>query len=65
MESRIIELEKKVSFQDQELKELGNALMLQHKEIEALKASIAVLKDKAESGALVKDADQEEPPPHY
>jgi uncharacterized coiled-coil protein SlyX len=65
MERRIIELEKKVAFQDQEIKELSHALMQHHKEIEALKAIINHLKDKNESGALVKDISQEEPPPHY
>lgn len=65
MIQRIIELEKKVAFQDQEIRELSQAVMLQHKEIEALKKNMALLKDKTESGPLVKDIKHEEPPPHY
>jgi len=65
MKQRIIELEKKVSFQDAEIKDLGNAVMLQHKKIEALRKNLTVLQDKIKSGALVKDINDEEPPPHY
>lgn len=65
MKERIIELEKKAAFQDAEIKELSSALMLQHKQIEALSKSLALLKDKVASGALVKDIQDEGPPPHY
>ncbi|MFH1063433.1 MAG: SlyX family protein [Candidatus Omnitrophota bacterium] len=65
MDKRIIELEKKLAFQDQEIKELSHALIQHHKEIEALKTIVNLIKDKTESGSLVKDLDQEEPPPHY
>ncbi|MCK4994257.1 MAG: SlyX family protein [Candidatus Omnitrophica bacterium] len=65
MEERIIELEKRAAFQDAEIKDLSNALMRQHKEIEALTKSLTLLKEKAESGSLVKDVQDEEPPPHY
>ncbi len=65
MEERIIELEKRVAFQDAEIKDLSSALLSQHKEIEALTKSIALLKDKVGSGSLVKDAQDEESPPHY
>ena len=65
MEDRIIELEKRVAFQDAEIKDLSNVVMRQHKEIEALTKNLNLLKEKAESRALVKDMKDEEPPPHY
>ena len=65
MEERIIELEKKAAFQDAEIKTLSNAVMMQHKEIESLKKRLTLLKEKAESGSLVKDLKDEVPPPHY
>ena len=65
MEKRMIELEKKVAFQDQEIRDLSSALMQQHKRIEALTGFLKVLQDKMDSGPLVKEASEEEPPPHY
>ena len=54
-----------MAFQDAEIKDLSNVVMRQHKEIEALTKNLNLLKEKAESGALVKDMKDEEPPPHY
>ncbi|MFH1094316.1 MAG: SlyX family protein [Candidatus Omnitrophota bacterium] len=65
MIQRIIELEKKVAFQDREIKDLNTALMAHHKQLEALTKSLVLLKDKLESVSLVKDIEDEEPPPHY
>ncbi len=65
MEDRLIELEKKVAFQDQEIRDLTQGLTDQHKMIEDLTRRLKVLQDKMDSGPLVKDADEEEPPPHY
>lgn len=65
MEDRIIELEKKAAFQDAEIKDLSSAVMRQHKEIEALTKSLILMKEKVQSGALVKELKDEEPPPHY
>ncbi len=65
MEQRIIELEKKVAFQDQEINDLNNALMEHHKQLEALTKKLNSFKVKLESGSLVKDIKDEEPPPHY
>ena len=65
MEQRMIELEKKVAFQEQEIRDLTHALMEQHKGIEELSSRLKVLQDKMDSGSLVKEASEEEPPPHY
>lgn len=65
MEKRIIELEKRIAFQEQEIRELRDALMQQHKEIEALNKAVMGLKDRMEKGSLVRDIKDEEPPPHY
>jgi len=65
MEERIIELEKKVAHQEQEIRNLSNALILQHKELEALAKSMDLLKEKIAREPLVKDITDEEPPPHY
>ena len=65
VEQRIIELEKKVAFHDAEIKDLSNALIMQHKELEVLEKRISLLKDKLSRGALVKNIEDELPPPHY
>jgi len=65
MEKRIVELEKKVAFQDQEIRDLMNALTEQHKRIEELNSRLKLMQDKMDSGSLVKDSSEEEPPPHY
>ncbi len=65
MEERIIELEKKISFQDHEIEKLNEAIMEHQKKIDELINLVIQLKEQKESGSLVKDIEDEEAPPHY
>ena len=67
MESRIVELETRLAFQEHTLQELNSVVTRQQqeilqltREIEALKAQIRAL-----APALVAGRGEETPPPHY
>ena len=67
-EQRVTQLEKKAAFQERLLQELNDALVGQRKEIETLRREVGALKARAEqkgTEGLVKDLDEEAPPPHY
>ena len=68
MESRITELEMKLTFQEQTVDELNKVVYEQQKEIEQLKAAVNLLKEQLKSltdtGPGQNPAD-EKPPPHY
>jgi SlyX protein len=65
MEQRMIELEKRVAFQDLAIQELNATVTEQYKRLEVLERRLKQLQDKQDSGDLVKDQQDEEPPPHY
>ncbi|MCP4648471.1 MAG: SlyX family protein [PVC group bacterium] len=65
MEKRIIELEKKLSFQDHEIEKLNEVITEHQKRIDELEKMVVQLKAHQQSGSLVKDVENEEPPPHY
>lgn len=65
LEKRIIDLEKKVSFQEQTIGELNDACMLQQKKIFEFEKRLSRLNDELSSDPLVKNPEDEEPPPHY
>lgn len=65
IEERIIELEKKVSFQEHTIEELNEVIIVQQKEIDEFKKSLNHLKEQLSSDNLVKKQEDEEPPPHY
>ncbi|MCK5581199.1 MAG: SlyX family protein [Candidatus Omnitrophica bacterium] len=65
MEERIIELEKRVAFQDHMLEEMNEILVAQQKEVEILKRQLKLFEEKITSVDLVKRQEDEEPPPHY
>lgn len=65
MEERIIEFEKKISFLEHSVEELTDLANDQHKQIEQLKERIQSLSDQRSGEKLVKDIDEEQPPPHY
>ncbi|MCA9406450.1 MAG: SlyX family protein [Candidatus Omnitrophica bacterium] len=65
MEERIIELEKKVSFQDNTIEELNQVVIEQQKKIDQLQRELQRLKEFVTSGDLVRKLEDEEPPPHY
>ena len=60
IEQRIAQTKKTIERLRKKIKPIS-----QHKEIKALNKSLTLLKEKAESGTLVKDVKDEEPLPHY
>ena len=65
MEERVIELEKKVSFQDNIIEELNQVVIEQQRRIDQLQRELQHLKEFITSGDLVRKPEDEEPPPHY
>lgn len=65
MEERIIELEKKISFQEHMIEELNGVVIDQQKKLDELERVLRQLYQQFESGELVKKQEEEEPPPHY
>ncbi len=66
MEARIIELEKKILYQDRTIEELSQEVADQQKQIANLERSLKLIKAQLESGGdLVKKIEDEVPPPHY
>ncbi len=66
-EQRIIELEMKISHQEQALEELRQALFEHHLMIEKLEKNLQMLKDRFEiaTGAGPEMGPANEKPPHY
>ena len=67
MDQRITELELRYMHQEQTIQELNEIVCSQELAIEGLKRDVMTLKDQflAMSPSVTRDADQEEPPPHY
>jgi len=65
MEKRLIELEKRVAFQERVIAELNEALIEQQKHIKVLEMQLKNFKEEVASGDLVKRQEDETPPPHY
>jgi SlyX protein len=67
MNDRIVELETKVSFQEQAINELSDALAAQQRQIEILEKGLRELHAQftAALPSLVASEAEETPPPHY
>ena len=67
METRIENLEIKVSYHDDTVQQLSDIVARQDREIEVLKLEIKVLKEKFSEirVSAVKPQEEETPPPHY
>jgi len=65
MEKRLIEIEKRIAFQDNAIAELNLAIIAQQKHIKALETQLKSFKDQVSAGDLVKKQEDETPPPHY
>lgn len=63
----IVELETKLSFQENTIQELNDALMAQQQRILYLDAKIGLLTKKLEvvSPSIIAAESEESPPPHY
>lgn len=65
MEQRIIDLERKLAYQENTIAELNEVVTHQQARLEELERRVSVLLDKIKSGELVRGIEDEEPPPHY
>lgn len=64
-DKRLIEIEKRIAFQDRAIAELNEALIEQQKLIKILEMQLKIFKDQVADGDLVKKQEDETPPPHY
>ena len=65
MQQRLIELERKISYQDKLLQELNEVIFVLSKRLDQLEFRHKALNDQIASGNLVKRQEDETPPPHY
>ena len=65
MEQRLIELERKISYQDKLLEELNEVIFALSKRLEQLESRQKTMNDQLANGNLVKRHEDETPPPHY
>jgi SlyX protein len=65
MEQRLIELERKISYQDKLLQELNEVIFSLSKRLDQLESRQKALNDQIASGNIVKRPEDETPPPHY
>lgn len=66
MEQRLVELEKKLMFQEHALEELQDIVNDQQKTIKALQKELTAVHDKMNQEALTEPHDaSDEKPPHY
>lgn len=66
-DSRITELEIRMTHQDETIESLSNTIIRQHDEIDVLKLKIEIIEKRLKTAAESQVADQkdETPPPHY
>lgn len=67
LDSRVVELETRLSFQEHTLQALNDIVTRQQQEIEVLVREIQALKDRLRAAAPspVGPLEDEKPPPHY
>jgi len=65
MQQRLIELERKISYQDKLLQELNEVIFALSKRLDQLESRQKALNDQLASGNMVKRQEDEIPPPHY
>lgn len=67
MENRIIELETRLSFQEDTIHELNEVVTRQQNQIDVLQEQVSELRKRMQSTQTsnIKDEGEETPPPHY
>ncbi len=67
MENRVIELETRLSFQEDTIHELNEVVTRQQNQIDVLQEQVSELKKRVQSVSTsnIKDEGEETPPPHY
>ena len=66
LQSRVIELESRLAFQDDTIQALNDVLVSQQNAVDRLQLQIAaLLKRQEEMGGQFESFEEEAPPPHY
>lgn len=66
LEEQIIELQSRVTFQEDTLNELNEALVVQNAQVELVRQQLRALAERyLELKAQGNDTSDEQPPPHY
>lgn len=65
IETRIIELEKRVAFLDNHVEELYEAVNAQKKMIDTLHEKLKMINGQLSGDSLVRPIEEEDRPPHY
>ncbi len=66
LESRVMELESRLAFQDDTIQALNDVLVAQHRSLDRLELQIAALiKRQEEMGGQGDGFAEDSPPPHY
>ena len=66
LESRIMELESRLAFQDDTIQALNDVLVAQQRELDRLQLQVAALaRRQDEIAGQLDSAEDEAPPPHY
>jgi len=65
LETRIIELEKRVAFLDNHVEELNEAVNAQKKIIDKLQEKLKMINSQLSGESLVRPIEEEDRPPHY
>jgi SlyX protein len=64
-QEQIIDLQIKISHQEQLLEDLNQALIFQQKQIDKLEKQLRSLTDSQKANSSIKSQSEEVPPPHY
>lgn len=65
MDKKIIDLEKKIAFQDSVIEDLNQVVVELRAQVDIITAEMAGLKDQIDSANWPLDPKDEPPPPHY
>jgi SlyX protein len=65
MEDRLIELETRLTYQDDLLQKLDEVVIMQQREIDALKLQVRHISDQLRNVSPEGSMGEEPPPPHY
>ncbi len=65
LESRVVDLEIRLTHQEVTLSELGDTIVRQQRMMEELGLQITALRQQLMSGPSVASSEDERPPPHY
>ena len=65
MNEQIIEIEKKLAFQEDAIEQLNQVIVDQESRIKKLERELVIMRNLMSDEEFVKPQEEEEPPPHY